>query len=70
MTNVKRCRAEMQTEAGGEPCARKSGHKGPHRTHACVWTQDDQHLGFGVMEWTKPKGIGDGIFIGRRRRVS
>lgn len=59
----------METNEGGERCVHTSGHDGTHRTSECRWTNDDQDLGFGVMEWTKPKGIGDGLFIERRRRA-
>lgn len=69
-TMTKRCRAEMVTTDGGSRCVRKSGHKGTHRTIECRWTEDDRDLGFGVMEWTKPRGIGDWLFKGRKRRRS
>ena len=63
---MRKCRAVMDTTEGGSGCVKRSGHKPPHRTQECRWTNDDQDLGFGVMEWTKPRGIGDGLFRGRK----
>lgn len=56
------CKAVIDTCEGGERCARKSGHKPPHRTVVCRWTLDETDLGNGCLEWTNPRVVDAGLF--------